>query len=194
MSLGGSYVGDEKISEKISLSLLNNANTYNCSSMNPPYFGFFDMGSESEAVTFDECLKEFDGNIEFSFRPIAEFIEDYHSEDNCDAFLEGADFRFFYPENEEHHFYIFCGRPNVDTFTLTNGQQYYCGEYNDCIFPVMENENDYDEDDPYIRLVDVIESEYEHLISQYGHLFKKLTIEEFQEYLINDYPLVVCAK
>ena len=162
--------------------------------MNPPFFGYFDMDSKSVAKTFDECLQERNGDLE-SFGPIEEFIEFFHDYDNCDAFLEGENFKFFCPENEEHYFYIFQGNDD-DIFTLKDGKQYYyCGEWTDCIYPVKVNEDDHDDDEPKIRLVDVIEEEYEHLSTEYGHLFKRLTVEEFQEYWVNEpYPCVICAK
>ena len=161
--------------------------------MNPPFLGYFNIESNSDAKTFDECLQACGGNLE-CFNPIEEFIEFYHSEDNCDAFLEGENFRFFCPENVEHHFYVFCG-DDTDSFTLSDGKQYYCGYSSDCIYPVREIDEDYDDNEPEIRLVDVIEEEYEHLSAEYGHLFKKFTVEEFQEFWINEpYPCVVCAK
>ena len=175
------------------LTYSRTTNTLTLFTMNPPFFGYFDMDLKSVAKTFDECLQERNGDLE-SFGPIEEFIEFFHDYDNCDAFLEGENFNFFCPENEEHHFYVFCGDGD-DIFTLSDGKQYRCLEFSDCISPVTENEEDYDYDVPEIRLADVIEEEYEHLSVEYGHLFKKFTIEEFQEYWSNElYPWTICAK
>lgn len=160
--------------------------------MKPPYFGYFDLDRNSKATTLDECLKECNGDLECFF-PIEEFIYFYHDEDNFEAFSANENFRFFCPKEDNHGIYIYCGEAGEDKFTLSNGKQYYCYEWSDYIYPVKEEDND-NEQEGEIRLVDIIEEEFEYLSSEYPHLFKKLTLEELQELLIKSYPLIICIK
>lgn len=160
--------------------------------MKPPYFGYFDLDRKSDAKTFDECLQEFNGDLE-CFYPIDEFIRFYHDEDNFEAFSENENFRFFCPEEDNHDIYVYCGEPG-NRFTLSGGKKYYCNDWTDYIYHVKEAEDEDNDQKSEIQLVDVIEEEFEHLSAEYPFLFKKLTIEEFQEVMNVSYPLIVCIK
>ena len=157
--------------------------------MQPPYFGYFNIGRKSTASTFEECLQQFDGDLE-SFSPIKYFNHFYHAEEGADYFYDNEHFKLFHPEGEKHEIYIFVGEPVDDTFTLRNGNEYYFGIFTDIICPT-----DRKSDAPVLEFSDIIEEEFDHLSANYPHLFKKITVEEFQVMLDNyDYPLVVCAK
>lgn len=157
--------------------------------MQPPYFGYFNIGRQSTAKTFEECLQQFDGNLE-KFRPIEEFIFFYHDEDNHDFTFDNEHFKLFCPEGEKHDIYIFIGEPYEDTFVLRNGKEYYFKDYTDIIYPADKEGND-----PYLEFSDLNEEELGHLGANHPHMFKKITVEEFQEMLDRyDYPWIVCAK
>jgi hypothetical protein len=63
--------------------------------MKPPYFGYFALNPYSKARTFDECLQECDGNMDY-YDPIEDF-------------LDHTLFKIFSPEGETHDFYVYCG-------------------------------------------------------------------------------------
>lgn len=158
--------------------------------MQPPYFGCFDIGRKSTAKTFEECLQQYDGDLE-NFETIEDFIFFYHDEDSFDVTFDDEQFKLFYPEGEKHDIYIFIGESYDDTFMLRNGKEYYFGDFTDTLVPIVK-EYRYDSE---IRLADIIEEEFGHLSANYPHLFKKITVEEFQKLLDErDYPLIVCAK
>ena len=157
--------------------------------MQPPYFGYFNIGRKSTASTFEECLQQFDGDLE-SFSPIKYFNHFYHAEEGADNFYDNEHFKLFHPEGEKHDIYIFVGEPVDDTFTLRDGKEYYFKDYTDIIYPADKEGND-----PYLEFSDLNEEELEHLGANHPHMFKKITVEEFQEMLDRyDYPWVVCAK
>lgn len=157
--------------------------------MQPPYFGYFNIGRKSTAKTFEECLQQYDGNLE-KFRPIEEFIFFYHDEDNHDFTFDNEHFKLFCPEGEKHDIYIFIGEPYEDTFVLRNGKEYYFKDYTDIICPTDRKSHA-----PVLEFSDITDEEFDHLSANYPHLFKKITVEEFQVMLDNyDYPLAVCAK
>lgn len=161
--------------------------------MKPPYFGYFDLDRNSNAETFDECLSECDGNLEMFF-PIEEFIHFYHDEDNFEAFTYNENFKFFYPDDESYDIYIYSGEACKDKFTLNDGKQYYCDEWSEYIYPVNKDEEDSDDSDTRIRLADIIDDEFGHLSEEFPLLFKKLTLDNFQQLLHETYPLVICIK
>jgi hypothetical protein len=164
--------------------------------MKPPYFGYFDLSllkKKSTATTFEECLKEFDGDLQ-NFFPIEEFIESYHDEDNYDAFMNDAVFKFFYPEDEEYEVYTLLSYPS-DKFSLRNGKEYCVHDYTDYIYPTDKD------DETNIRLTDIIEEEFEHLSANYPNQFRKITIQQLEAIFDHpedfDYPYepaIICIK
>lgn len=151
--------------------------------MKPPYFGYFALNPHDKAKTFDECLQVVGGDLE-QFFPIDEFVWFYGNED-ADDFLDDTLFKIFYPEGEKHDFYVYCGRE--EDVTLSNGKEYSVyAEWGVAFDPKDE------EDGERLLFSDISEDEYEYLCNNYGHLVKKLTLNEFQDLLDNmDFPVDV---
>lgn len=144
--------------------------------MKPPYFGYFALDPKSKAKTFDECLQECDGDIDL-YDTIETFLFFYRNED-ADDFLDHTLFKIFCPEGETHDFYVYCG--DEEDVILSNGKEYHIyAEWGVSFYP--KDPDDFND----FLFKDIIEEEFEHLSSKYGHLFKKLTLEEFQDLLDN---------